>query len=366
MLVQYKCPNCGADMAFDSATGTLRCESCGREDHIENMPNSQENLDALLKNPVETEGNYSANYPEGYIPMFGDDAVVQYNCNSCGAALMAEANTTATSCSFCGANMILGDRLQGSYMPAKVIPFKINKQEAQAAFKKWCKKGILTPAAFRKADRVKTVTGIYVPFWLYDLKGNGDMLAHCTKVRHYRMGKYDCTETKHYDVYRSANLRYLGLPADGSKKMNDQLMDKLEPFNYNELVSFNMPYLAGYIAEKYDVTDEELFPRVQKRASDFVEAYMRASIKGYTSVTCTRKNINISGLRRADYTLLPIWMVCYDYKDSEHVFAMNGQTGKIVGKPPISKGRAAAWFFGISAVSFGILELISLLVGGAL
>ncbi len=52
MLVQYKCPNCGADMAFDSATGTLRCESCGREDHIENMPNSQENLDALLKNPV--------------------------------------------------------------------------------------------------------------------------------------------------------------------------------------------------------------------------------------------------------------------------------------------------------------------------
>ncbi|MFP3488727.1 TFIIB-type zinc ribbon-containing protein, partial [Staphylococcus sp. SIMBA_130] len=108
---------------------------------------------------------------------FSEDEAKQYNCNNCGAVIITEADTTATNCSFCGAGVVLGDRLSGDLAPAKVIPFTISKEEAMAAFRKWCRNGRLTPKGFMTADRVKGITGLYVPFWLYDLDSKADVKA---------------------------------------------------------------------------------------------------------------------------------------------------------------------------------------------
>ena len=125
-----------------------------------------------------------------------------------------------------------------------------------------------------------------------------------------------------------------------------------------------MPYLAGYIAEKYDFTDEDMLPRIKQRVGSYVDNYLSSTISGYSSVMYHRKDINIFK-RRADYTLLPLWMVCYDYRKAEHIFAMNGQTGKIVGKPPLSKAKIFTWFAGVSAGSFLLFRILTL-IGGAL
>ncbi|MBP1754248.1 MAG: ydjG, partial [Firmicutes bacterium] len=153
-------------------------------------------------------------------------------------------------------------------------------------------------------------------------------------------------------------------PCDASRKMEDGMMDKLEPYEYNGLKDFNMPYLAGYIAEKYDFTDEDMLPRIKQRVGSYVDSYLSSTISGYSSVMYQRKDINIFK-RKADYTLMPVWMVCYDYRKAEHIFAMNGQTGKIVGKPPLSKAKIFSWFAGVSAGSFLLFRLITL-IGGAL
>jgi DNA-directed RNA polymerase subunit RPC12/RpoP len=368
MVVQYKCPNCGADMAFDSTTGMLHCESCGRNENIENMPNKDddgisEGASVDSNNNYEYEEDTSGNSKE--LNEFNENEINQYHCKNCGAVLITDKDTTATTCSFCGAGIVLADRLSGSKAPAKVIPFSINKQQAQEAFRKWCKKGLLTPKGFMTADRIKSITGLYIPFWLYDLNGFGEADAECTKVRTYPEGEYIYTETKHYNVYRQVDLNYLKVPADASEKMNDELMDKLEPYHYDNLKDFNMPYLAGYLAERYNYDDKELFPRMKARVEEYVDSYIDSSIMGYTTTRYNSKNIKIRELN-ADYVLLPVWMVCYDYKQSEHTFAMNGQTGKIVGKPPLSKGKIAAWFAGISGASFIILKLIAVLMGGNL
>ena len=126
-----------------------------------------------------------------------------------------------------------------------------------------------------------------------------------------------------------------------------------------------MPYLAGYISEKYDFDDEQMLPRIKSRVSDYVDSYIRSTINGYNTVSFIRKDINVRK-KRADYTLLPVWMVCYDYRQAEHIFAMNGQTGKIVGKPPLSKGKIAAWFAGISAGSFLIFRVLTMILGGGM
>lgn len=115
MIISYKCPNCGSDMAFDSDSGSLSCGSCGRQDNIESLP--KENIAAR----------------------FSEDEAKEYQCENCGAVLITEVETTATTCSFCGGAAILADRLSGHLAPAKVIPFTISKQEAEQAFRKWCK-----------------------------------------------------------------------------------------------------------------------------------------------------------------------------------------------------------------------------------
>lgn len=339
MVVHYKCPDCGGDMVFDSQSQKLFCDSCGRRDNVDDFPKD------FISN------------------VFGEEEAVEYHCKNCGAIIITEVDTTATTCSFCGAAVVLADRLSGNMAPSKVIPFTISKEEAMKAFKTWCKKGLLTPKGFMTADRVKNITGIYVPFWLYDLNCKAYIDAVCTKVRSYSSGDYDYTETKYYDVHRNINLNYIKVPVDASEKMNDELMDKLEPYDYRQLKDFNTPYLAGYIAEKYNYDDKQLFSRVKSRINQYVESYIKSTTNEYTTTSYKNKTIEIKQ-KHAYYTLLPVWMVCYDYKQSEHIFAMNGQTGKIVGKPPLSYGKVVAWFTGIASATFVLLKSAAWLIGG--
>lgn len=377
-VVHYKCPNCGSDMAFDSQTGFLRCSNCGRTDNIENMKkNAEMNEDETIHYEADDDdiNAKNAGFDNDYShPNNGDDPshhstfreneAHEYHCKNCGAVLITETNTTATTCGFCGAGVVLSDRLTGNLAPSKVVPFTISKEQAQEAFKKWCRKGRLTPSDFMTADRIKNITGLYVPFWLYDMNGRGEAEATCIRVRTYSDANWIYTETKYYNVYRKVDLNYSRIPCDASRKMEDSMMDKLEPYQYNNLKDFNMPYLAGYIAEKYDFTDEDMLPRIKQRVGSYVDNYLSSTISGYSSVMYHRKDINIYK-RKADYTLLPVWMVCYDYRKAEHIFAMNGQTGKIVGKPPLSKAKIFSWFGGVSVASFLIFRIITL-VGGAL
>lgn len=326
-------------MVFNSETGTLSCGACGRQDNVEDF--SEENI----------------------ITTFEEDEAKEYHCENCGAVLITEAETAATTCSFCGAGVVLADRVSGTLAPAMVIPFSISKEQAGAAFKKWCRNGLLTPKDFMTANRIKNITGMYVPFWIYDLNSKVQVSAVGTKVRTYTKGEYIYTETKFYDVYRDINLDYLKIPVDASTKMNDELMDKLEPFPYDQLKEFKTPYLAGYIAEKYNYDDKELLPRAKDKIDGYIESYIKSSVSGYATVNYKRKDINVKKVH-SSYVLLPVWMVYYDYNKTEHIFAMNGQTGKVVGKPPISKGKVAGWFGGVAAGTFVSLKVVSMLMGG--
>ncbi|MHA6251493.1 TFIIB-type zinc ribbon-containing protein [Oceanobacillus sp. CAU 1775] len=339
MVIHYKCPNCGSDMSFDSESGKLSCGNCGRQDNIESFSDEF----------IET--------------VFEEDEAKEYHCNNCGAVLVTDADTTATKCSFCGAAVVLADRVSGILAPSLVIPFTINKEQAIEAFKKWCRNGRLTPRGFMTANRIKEITGMYVPFWVYDLNSKAKISAVGTKVRTYSRGDYIYTETKFYDVYRDLDINFSRVPADASEKMDDELMDKLEPYDYGSFKDFKTPYLAGYIAEKYNYDDKELLPRVQEKMSGSIDNYIRSTISGYTSVNYKNRDIHTKNAKSL-YVLLPVWMLYYDYDKAEHIFAMNGQTGKVVGKPPLSMGKIAAWFGGIAGSTFILMKIITYIVSG--
>lgn len=328
-------------MAFDSETGKLSCPSCGRQDSIENFS------DEFIK------------------ATFEENETKEYHCENCGAVLLTDADTVATTCNFCGAGVVIAERVSGTLAPSLVIPFSISKEEAVAAFKKWCKNGLVTPSDFMTADRIKKLTGMYVPFWMYDLNSHVQVTGTGTKIREYTSGDYIYTETSYYRVFRDINLDYKKIPVDASEKMEDGLMDKLEPYSYDQLKDFKTPYLAGYIAEKYNYDDQELLPRAKSKIESFIDSYIQSTVSGYTTFIREQENIDSKKLK-SYYVLLPIWMVTYNYKGKDYIFAMNGQTGKVVGKPPISRAKVAGWFSGIAAGTLFILRLVTYFAGGGL
>lgn len=353
---------------FDTLSGMLTCGSCGHSIDIEEYAKEQGGeyeKDKVKENIDEVTGDYREVKEENVNNRF-DDSVVKYHCKNCGAELVVSEDTTATKCSFCGSPMILADRMQGERAPTKVIPFRVSREDAIEGFKRWCKHGRITPNDFMTADRIADIVGIYVPFWLFDVTGQGEVHADCTKVSHYSTGNYDVTLTRHYKVWRKVDLDYDRIPADASERMDDVTMDKMEPFYYEDIKDFSTMYLPGYVAEGYNYTDEDLMPRVQKRVQDYMNTYVRQTMNQYTTVHIINRDYHIRK-RKADYALLPVWMINYNYRNGEYVFMMNGDTGKIVGKPPVSKAKVAAWFLGTGGALFLILRLITeLFLGGGI
>lgn len=349
-VIQYKCPDCGADMSFDAASGKLMCGSCGRQDEITNASYGGE------MRPSEDH-----QHQQGVTTI--EDDMIQYQCQNCGAVVMTNANTSATRCSFCNAPVVLSERLEGILKPDYVIPFKIDKNEADTAFRKWTKLLKYAPSDFRKAAKVKKVEGLYAPFWVYDVCGQGDAVAECTRSKVYYKGDYRVTETAHYEVFRQIDTTYDGIPADASQRMEDHLMDLMEPFDYNDMKNFATPYLTGYVAENYDYDAEQMFPRAKQRVFTYMDDFVRKSISGYDTTVITSKNYR-ANRDRTSYCLFPIWMSYSVYDGKDYSFAMNGQTGKIAGKPPISWPTVFGYVFGWTFGLFLIIRLIILFMGG--
>lgn len=354
MVKTYKCPGCGADMKFDAAAQMLKCEYCETELTVkaaEELENAKRQ-EAEHKNTEEVfdETNADAAYGNSVADF------IKYKCATCGAELLTDDHTAATVCSYCGSPNLLSERIQGEKTPAQLIPFKIDINKAKEIYREWCRKGPLTPGEFYKQSTLDKISAIYVPFWLYDYGADTKIRANCTKVRHSRRGDYEYIYTDHFKVYRDVSAEYIKIPADASEKMPDAVMDELEPFNYSELKEFAMPYLSGYMAEKYNYKNEELAGRVESRVKNYIVQEGRATINGYASVAISACDVQLFK-KDAKYVMLPVWMINYRYKGKEHLFAINGQTGKIVGKRPVSVPKCVAVYFLVMIVSFIICML---------
>lgn len=339
MPVTYKCPNCGAAMEFDSSLQRLKCAGCGTDMDV----NTYQERYAHLYHEEQEHNNANMKI---------------YHCQSCGAELVADEYTSATICSFCGNPSLVEERLNGAFEPTSVIPFKINREQAKQIYKKWVKKGPLTPKTLATDSTIEKISGIYVPFWLYDFKASSQMNVKAERVRTERRGDTEYIYTDHFEVYRDVAAEFIKIPADASEKMADDIMDKLEPFHYGEMKPFSMPYLSGYLSERYNFTDEEMQSRVRTRVNQYITDIARSTIQGYSSVTVLNNNISVQNTHN-EYALLPVWMLNCRYHGKEFQFVLNGQTGKIVADRPISKGKAAAYGIGIF-----LLMMVILMAGG--
>lgn len=323
-VIQYKCPNCGGELKFAPEKQGFACEWCG----------SDFTADEIIASEREQPASVTHSESEAEPHDYSDETDV-YVCGSCGAEIICGHDTAATFCYYCHNPVSLSGRLSGDFRPEMIIPFKINRESALEHFKANCKGRWFLPTDFLSSSQLEKMVGLYVPYWLTDCKVNSELSGEGRIVNTHRHGDVIYTNTKYYAVERRAEINYIKVPADGSKKIDDNLIEAIEPFSYNELTDFSMAYLSGFYADKYDAGKEDVLPYIKQRLADASEQILKDDINGYTYIDVRRKNTDLLNIKW-HYALLPVWFMTYNSKGKMYLYAMNGQTGKVSGKYPIS------------------------------
>ena len=366
-VTNYQCPSCTGPLHFSGASGRLECEYCGVSydvAEIEALYAEKEKKAAADQQTAE-EGGAGQGAPatdgsswdtSDFCEDWGaeGDGMRVYGCPSCGAQLICEESTAAASCPYCGNPTVVPGQFSGALRPDFIIPFKLGKEDAVKALKSHYKGKFFLPKSFTGENHVQEIRGIYVPFWMFDGEAEGDAHYEATRSRTYRSGDYEVTETKHYDVYRAGTVTFEKVPVDASSKMPDDHMDSIEPYDYKELKPFSTAYLPGFLADKFDVTVEQSRQRADQRCEGTLASALRSTVKRYD--ICILRDSSVH-LRRGKvhYALMPVWMLNTRWHGKDFLFAMNGQTGKLVGDLPVSWGK----FWGLFAAIAVPLSVLS-------
>ena len=350
----YKCPCCGAGLDFHGASGKMKCAYCDSEIDVEELKQGSE-----FENKGDRFDSFEFNGEERVWDESETDGYEVKTCSSCGGQLITDGNTAATRCVYCGNPTLITERLTGVFRPDYVIPFKLNKNDAKKALKEYYKNKYLLPSLFKDENKISEISGVYVPFWLYDCKTDSSFTYRATRVHTWSDSRYIYTKTDYFRLYRDGLLDFMNIPADASKKMDDTVMESIEPFDYSELKEFDGAYLSGFLADKYDEHPDDCEDRVRQRIFNSIDSSFRNTAIGYSTVTKESTDVRYNE-KNVKYALLPVWMLVTKYKDKNYTFAMNGQTGKLVGQLPVDYGKFAAIAGGIAAAVTVVCSLIGL------
>lgn len=338
--VTYKCPNCDGGLIYDPQSQKFECEYCLSsflEEELKNIELAAEK-EEQLKGQAGTEETGT----EGHMAL--------YRCPSCGAQVVADETTAATFCYYCHNPVVLSERLEGNFKPDKVIPFRIDKKEATEKFLDWVGKKKFVPKAFFTKKQIEKITGIYFPYWVADCDVNANLSGNGTKVRIWRSGDIEFTETKNFLVEREADIAFDGIIKQALRKETEAWVENVRPFQLNGMKDFNEGYLLGFQAEKRNIEKEELEQGIIQDAEKNARQMVRNSANGYQSLRTNHLDARVRSTTW-NYTLFPVWILTYRNRgDKVYYYAMNGQTGKISGQLPLNKKKL--WIMS-ACITFG-------------
>ena len=357
-IQEYKCPSCGGGINFDSTAQKMKCPYCDTEFDVETQISYDQDLSSTSE-----EDKIEWEKPGQYWQEGDEEGMRLYSCTSCGGQIIGDETLGATSCPYCGNPVVLMGQFAGDLKPDIVIPFKLDKEAAKKRLLEHYKGKPFIPKSFIEKNHIEEIKGVYVPYWLFNTKADGTVRYKATNIRTWRDSRNMYTETTYYSVVREGTMSFVDVPTDGSSKMPDDMMESIEPFDMSEAVDFQTAYLSGYLAERYDVDSDASTPRINERVKRSTEDMLASTVSGYTTVTVEDSVVNTHN-GQIRYALMPVWMLNTKWNGQTYTFAMNGQTGKMVGDIPVDNGRfigRLALIGGIAAaVVFGIQVLLNL------
>ncbi len=386
--MNLKCPNCGGVIVLNPETGMMECTQCketintgfsikkadldvsdspidertalefAKKDRAERyLAESKNNItemddmgvgidDDIIPNLVEedtdggttTNTNRSADNIQSRTTYMKMDV---YSCTSCGAKLMVNSKEAASFCAYCGQPTIIFERVSEEVQPDVVIPFSITKEKAVSLIKEKFMSGRFVPDEIKNFE-IDKLRGIYIPFWLCSTNNRCKMNLSATRTERRNGKQYQ----KSISMYRDLECEYERITVDASRRLNDSISKRLEPYDLSKLVPFDIGYLSGFYADRYDVPADEAVNIAKQRSEEFIEKRIFDSCEDVSNIQkkSDSKTTNIADI---EYAMLPAWFITFRYKGIIYTVVVNGQTGKVIGNVPVNKikvGMALVFF----------------------
>ena len=328
-----KCPNCGGTMDFDPESGKLHCPYCDYQEVIpqaENAPASAVELDFLSAENKETNCNWGIE----------KKAVV---CKSCGAETIYDALAVSSECPYCGSNQVMEAKGEKTLAPGGVVPFKITNEVAGANFKKWIGGKFFCPKLAKDSAKPEAFTGIYLPYWTFDTSTVSSYTGKYgidRTVRRKDSNGNTVTETV-TDWHRTSGIYREDFDDElvlATNRHNSAIINGLAPFETADNKAYKPEYVAGFAAERYtiglkdgwEIAKKSIFRKINNGVSRKI---LRENNADHTSDIKVKSTFNAITYK---YLMLPIWVSSFQYGGKVYQFMVNGQTGKVYGKTPVS------------------------------
>jgi DNA-directed RNA polymerase subunit RPC12/RpoP len=348
----FRCPRCAGIISYDAGDQELVCPYCGYKQPVgaRVVGLAADRFEFTLETLGESERGWGI-------------ARQSIQCASCNAVFTSSEGELSTTCPFCGSNRVSTQAaMHDTIRPGYLIPFSVERETCRTSVRDWLGRGWMHPPELRQVGAVAEFTGIYVPFWIFDADIDAHWRAevgHEHTERHYSNGKWVThTEIRWRWESGDVHLPQHNLVVSGSSKLKADLVERLYPYDLTHLTSYDTAYLAGWHAQAYDIP--------LKPAWEVGKRRMREHAKDacYDAIHSSHvRNFGMSAdlnQERWRYVLLPVYSAAYTFQGEPYRVLVNGQTGAIAGRKPVSWQRV--WLAIAAALAPGVVSgLVGLL-----
>ena len=361
----FPCRSCGAGLAYTPGTHGLTCDYCGTDNPLPGTDDSAvEERDYLQALAQLRQRHDTINTPT-------------LRCNGCGAQVDRPHHLDAMPCPFCGYGLVDEKISQRVLRPEAVLPFHLTEPQARDAFRKWVRKLWFAPSRLKRDARAgHRLVGVYIPYWTYDTHTASDYTGQ--RGEHYWVNEtYWTTETRTDSHGRTRSQRVMKTrrvrktrwyPASGrvsvpfddvlvlaGRSLPEALVNKLTPWDLQHLQPYQDAYLAGFLAERYQLGVEPGFAEAQQKMAPEIRDAVKRDIGGDEQrihrVTTQYHDIAFK------HILLPVWSCAYRFNGKVYRFLVNAVNGKVKGHRPYSFWKIAGFVLFILGLICGLVVL---------
>lgn len=336
-----KCPQCGGVLDFNPATGQLKCPYC---DYDEVIPVNEEEPKKAQELDFES-AEFVANKDWG-----AEKKTII--CEACGAESIYDALQTSAVCPFCGSNQVMEQNASDTIAPGGVVPFSVTDKQAAELFQKWIKGKWFCPGPAKESAKPKSFNGIYLPYWTFDTQTFSSYTGQYG-IDHTRKDSQGNThvETNWYNTSGTYEKFIDDELVLASTTHDMHMLRQLEPFDTENNKAYKPEYVAGFVAERYSIGIKDAWKAAKQAIREKLKSGISSKIRSRHNADHVRNLVVNTEFNDVTYKylLLPIWVSHFKYNDKVYQFMVNGQTGKVAGKTPISVPKV------ILAIVLGIL-----------
>lgn len=329
------CKECSGKLLYAPGTNHLKCPYCGAENEIEISTRVFEELD--FKKFVDEFENESVT-----------QEVATIKCQGCGAQTTFNPNIVSDVCPCCGSPLVVKDASSThNIKPKAILPFAVDQNKAFDDFTIWIKKLWFAPGKFKKfPQQQEKLTGLYIPYWTYNSNTSTDYTGErgddyqdtetytTTENGESVSNTRTITRTRWHSVSGHVDNTFKDLLVVASKSLPKKYVEKLEPWELDNLVPYNDSFLSGFKTESYQMDLREGFDDAKIKMNEAISSSVCNDIGGdqqrIQSLNTVYNKITFK------HILLPIWISAYMYKDKVYRFLINGRTGEVQGERPYS------------------------------